>query len=280
MRSIIFLCAALGLISCRSGSDHASMTTYSPDSQLAADLNQVTGLRIFFGHQSVGANIVEGLTELRSLAGDTALHILHDPAPASLPPTFLAEARIGTNDFPLTKLAAFRKEVDSTYAGRLDVALVKICFVDLERRTGNDPDSVFAAYRKTVLDLEAAHPRLTVIPVTCPLTVLNYGARGRLDKLKDALRRLLGRDDNARRAVFNTQVRQAFSNRVIFDLAAVESTAPDGSRACHGWGCKVESLVPAYSSDGGHLNALGRKVLARAFLRTLAQAATHRRGAP
>jgi len=250
--------------------DKAPMTAFVPDPELKSDLAKAAGLRVFFAHQSVGGNIVEGLQELRSLAGDTALHVIHDPAAPALPPAFFAEARLGQNGDPVGKLAAFRRVVDTTLTGRLDVALVKICFVDLGGDSATDPDSLFAAYHRTVMDLEAAHPGLRVIPVTSPLTVPNYGARGRMDLLKGTLKMWLGRpDDNARRAIFNQRLRAAFPDRAIFDLANIESTRPDGSRVRYG---RAEAMAPEYTTDGGHLNAFWRKVAARALLRILAGA--------
>jgi len=109
--------------------------------------------------------------------------------------------------------------------------------------------------------------------VTSPLTTADFGARGRLDLLKGMLKGWLGRpDDNARRAVFNQRLRAAFADRTIFDLAAIESTHPDGSRVFYGRAGAVEALAPEYTADGGHLNAFGRKVAARALLRILAGA--------
>lgn len=265
--------ATLLLAACQADPDKAPMSAFVPDPDLKADLAKAAGLRVFFGHQSVGGNIVEGLQDLRSLAGDTALHVIHDPAASAalaLPPAFFAEAKVGRNGDPMGKLAAFRRVVDTTLPGRLDLALVKICYVDLAGAAAPDPDSLFAAYHKTVVDLEAAHPGLRVIPVTSPLTASDYGNRGRLDQLKASLKRWLGRpDDNARRAIFNQRLRAAFADRAIFDLAAVESTRPDGSRVGYG---RVEAMAPEYTTDGGHLNAFGRKVAARALLRVLAGA--------
>jgi len=118
--------ATLLLAACHPDSDKAPVAAFAPDPDLKADLAKAAGLRVFFGHQSVGGNIVDGLQELRALAGDTALHVIHDPAAAALPPAFFAEAKVGKNGDPLGKLAAFKRVVDSTSPGRLDLALVKI----------------------------------------------------------------------------------------------------------------------------------------------------------
>jgi hypothetical protein len=247
------------------------LTAYVPDPGLKADLAKVATLRIFFGHQSVGANVVDGLEELRAWAGDSALRLVHDPADPALPPAFFAESKLGKNGEPLGKLASFRKMVDTTLSGRLDVALIKICYVDLGQDAAINPDSLFAAYRKTVLDAEAAHPGLKVIPVTSPLTAPYFGARGRLDRLEGALKSWLGRpDDNTRRAEFNARLREAFRDRPLFDLAAIESTRPDGTRFLYGRK-SIEALAPDYTVDGGHLNTLGRQLAARGLLRVLAR---------
>src|SRR4051794_18630217 len=118
------------------------MHAYLPDPGLKADLAQASGLRVFFGHQSVGANLVEGLEDLRAFAGDTALRLIHDPVDrpaASLPPAFFAEAKLGKNGDPAGKLEAFRSVVDAGLPGGLDVALIKICYVDLARVNEVDP---------------------------------------------------------------------------------------------------------------------------------------------
>lgn len=254
----------------RSAAD--SLSAFVPDAGLPADLAKVSALRVFFGHQSVGGNIVDGLEELRSLAGDTAFHIIHGTADTALPAAFFAEAKVGRNGEPMGKLSDFQSRLEGPLRGRVDVALVKICYVDLAGEAAIDPDSLFTAYRRTVLDLEAAHPGLVVVPVTSPLTTPDFGSRGRLDVLKATVRRWLGRpDDNARRARFNARMREGFGDRVIFDLASIEATRPDGTRMHYGRGGAVEALAPEYSADGGHLNALGRKVAARALLHTLAR---------
>jgi hypothetical protein len=271
LNRIAIALAGLALAACQMSGDNARVADYVPDADLKSDLAQAGALRVFFGHQSVGANVVEGLGELRSMAGDTALHVI-DASGEAPPHAFFAQAKLGKNGDPFGKLAAFRHTVDSVLPGRLDAALLKICFVDLGRGTGNDPDSLFTAYRRTMLDLETANPGLVLIPVTSPLTVPDYKARGRLDMVKGALGRWLGRpDDNSRRAEFNGRLREAFRDRSIFDLAAIESTRPDGTRVRYGKGGAVEALAEEYSLDGAHLNALGRKVAARELLRVLAR---------
>jgi hypothetical protein len=59
----------------------------------------------------------------------------------------------------------------------------------------------------------------------------------------------------------------------MFDLAAVMSTYPDGRRESFRLdGNTYDSLVPAYTDDGGHLNAVGRTHAAAGLVRSIANA--------
>ena len=59
----------------------------------------------------------------------------------------------------------------------------------------------------------------------------------------------------------------------IFDLARAESTRPDGSRETFRYeGKDYYSLVPAYSSDGGHLSERGQRTLGADLIRFVARA--------
>ena len=57
----------------------------------------------------------------------------------------------------------------------------------------------------------------------------------------------------------------------MFDLAAYESTGPDGGRAgVMRDGQAIPALAPGWTDDGGHLNAAGRQRIAEQFLAFLA----------
>ena len=68
------------------------------------------------------------------------------------------------------------------------------------------------------------------------------------------------------------RIRETFAGREpLFDLAAVESTRPDGSRVFfERAGTPVYYLAPEYTNDGGHLIGAGRRSAAEALLATLA----------
>jgi hypothetical protein len=83
-----------------------------------------------------------------------------------------------------------------------------------------------------------------------------------------------------RRDEYNRLLRATYAGREpVFDLARVESTAPDGTRVTVTWnGITAPALSPAYTDDGGHLNARGRLAAAREFLTVLAQASSQKIG--
>ena len=220
---------------------------------LRADLERIAHERIYFGHQSVGANILEGVRQLADGA-DVPLHIADE---------FLAE-----NGEPLRKLASFKSALGQ--GSHAEIALMKFCYVDVNGDT--DASALFERYRATIDELRANNPRTTFVHVTLPLTTAQTG-------WKALAKRMLGRApygtiENLRREEYNTLLRRAYRGREpIFDLARVESTAPDGSTASVNWnGRTAPVMVAAYTDDGGHLNAKGKLLAARELIAILASA--------
>lgn len=269
MALVFGLATALCLFACRGGKE--SMVEFKVDPSLKDEMNKVARFRVFFGHQSVGGNIVQGLEELKGMVGVDGFTIVHYQPGAALPSAFFADKRVGVNGHPQGKFDEFCNLLDEDLAGKVDIALVKICYVDLGAGTHNDPETVFDAYVKAVRAMESRHPGLVLIPVTSPLRI-REGWEGRREHLLILLKEFFGyKDDNAARAIFNEKIRETFHDRPIFDLAAVESTYPDGRRETYGRGGKCEGLIRAYSSDGGHLNEVGRKIAARELIRVLSR---------
>jgi lysophospholipase L1-like esterase len=222
--------------------------------------------RIFFGHQSVGRDLLTGLEELAAAGGPTSLRIVQGRDPALLGPGVLLHDAIGRNEQPLTKLDDFARAIDAGLGGRASVALLKLCYIDFS--ADSDVDALFARYRSTLQELRARHPSTTFVHVTTPLTTVQQG-------LKASLRRALGKPvwgerENLKRAAYNARLRQEFAGQPLFDLARLESTTAGGQRHLVDVdGQRAEVLAPIYTDDGGHLNAAGRRVLAAELLRVL-----------
>ena len=236
------------------------------------DLAALANTRVFFGHQSVGANILAGLAELQEGSAHR-LAILEHGAGRSLPRPSLVHAKVGRNEHPLTKCDDFRRIIDEDLAGRIDIALLKFCYIDINEHT--DVDALFAHYRSVMDDLASRHPDISFVHVTAPLR----HAPGGLGVL---VREVLGRPNrvklaNIRRNRYNHLLRQACMDAPVFDLAASQSTHPDGRReSFRKDGATYYSLAGAYTDDGGHLNAAGRLVAARELVRCLARIARER----
>ena len=231
------------------------------------ELIELTQARVYFGHQSVGSNILEGLKEvLQDMNGPQLSFVtLKDSVPPRGPWFF--DEYIGQNSLPLTKCDAFAGRV-RRLSDSLDIAVMKFCYVDVTEHT--NVDELFAYYAKTIQGLKKASPRVTFVHSTVPLTQRGEG-------WKRIVRKIIGRGeaedcDNLKRAEFNRLIVQTYKDEPIFDLAAIESTYPDGTRNAFEIDGKTGySMVAEYTNDGGHLTPLGRQLAAREMLRTLVQ---------
>lgn len=239
------------------------------DAGLRSDLERVAKTRVLFGHQSVGADVLKGLTELAAMSG-VPLHIVDVTAGNSVGAATFGHVFVAENGKPENKLQSFSKAMAGQSVGP-DVAMVKFCYVDIGADT--DVRSLFDSYRATMQDLRAKYPDTTFVHITAPLTDIQRG-------LKATIKEWIGLTpygviENVRRDEYNALLREAYAGReLIFDLARVESTGPDGQLVTHEWNGKtVPALAQEYTDDGGHLNADGRVRAARELIAVLALAA-------
>jgi hypothetical protein len=215
-----------------------------------------------FAHQSVGGNILSGVARI---AGGRVTITLSRSAAAV--PHGLRHYYVGVNGDPLGKIAEFASLFNQTQGPLVDVAMLKLCFLDFGPAT--DASAVAKSYITTLRALAAAHPQTRFVAITAPLTVVNTGSP------RSLLRRLLGRapsgvEANQRRLEFNEQLRRAFSGAELFDLARLESAGLGVPSTLDFNGESIETLDQRLSSDGGHLNELGQDLAAAHFLQFLA----------
>ena len=238
------------------------------DEPLKATLQEVAGRRIFFGHQSVGLNLLDGLRQLAEREG-VPLRIV-DAGPAGVGAGTLAHAAMAENGDPRRKLRSFAGAITSGVAVGADLAFVKFCYVDVTADT--DVTALFASYQETMAAVQAASPGTIILHVTLPLQTVEGGVRGWLKRLLG--KPLWGTAHNARREEYNELLRRAYAGKApLFDLARVESTRPDGTAQTVRWnGGEVRALVPAFTDDGGHLNEAGRLRAARELAAAIAAA--------
>jgi len=247
-----------------------SVKDLSPESKAA-----LAGARVFFGHQSVGSNIMAGVEDLLREDPGLGLRVV-EVGNAGLPSgSFFAHGKIGQNGQPAGKTDDFARRLSAGLASAVDIAFHKYCYIDISERT--DVAALFRHYRETMAGVRTAHPAVTLVHVTVPLTHVQYGPKAIVKKLMG--RAPGGYGDNLRREQFNDLMRREYGGREpLFDLAAVESTRPDGSRESFTFkGAVGRALFPAYGSDGRHLNDAGRKRVAEELLAFLAGLAERQR---
>jgi hypothetical protein len=238
----------------------------APDATLHGDLVALSRMTVFFGHQSVGENILDGARQLAAEQGMT-LRIAEVASAAHVPASTWGHAFIRENGNPDLKIESFVGAFSSMKGPGVDVAFMKFCYVDFQ--PGIQGGALFTRYRAAMVALRAAHPATTFVHVTAPLTFAEGG-------LKARVRRLLGRDTeadaNLRRAEFNDLIREAYLGKEpLFDLARIESTGFDGSASLLEWrGRAVPRLAPTWTDDGAHLNVTGRHRVARELVSLLA----------
>lgn len=229
------------------------------DAETIEALQKVSQGRIFFGHQSVGADIVHGMQRLAEQSGGVKLNIVEIGKENFPVKNFFAHGKIGKNESPKSKCEAFQAILRSGLGDKVDIALFKFCYIDIRDR--NNEKAIMHLYKSTLETLKSEYPKVKFIAVTVPLTN-NESA------LKYMAKKMLGREterrNNIRRNQFNELLRETFKGEAVFDLAATESKRPDGSRqGFNGENKTCDSLVPEYSTDGSHLNGYGSQRVAK-----------------
>lgn len=229
--------------------------------------------RIYFGHQSVGANILAGIQDMGRTDPAFALNIVESCKPDAYNEPVLGHSRIGRNHDPRSKIDGFSEVLGAGLGNRVDMALFKFCYVDVT--DGSDYTGLFDYYRNVMKQLARAYPHTQLIHVTLPVTVMP----GLLRRIVGNLRRRPNRaaHDNLARAEFNRLLIQTYAEIApVFDLAGVESTTASGRAVRYALrGREFRTLVPSYSSDGRHLSETGRRVVASKFLHFLAKTAVN-----
>lgn len=265
---IVLQIACTGMMT---GTDTDKITLQSIKDVPKENWERLAQLRIFFGHQSVGYDIVDGMTDVMNGHSEIGLNIVETFEPQKYAGPVFAHARMGRNADPLSKIGAFREVLESGAGGSIDVAFFKFCYVDIVR--DSNPKEIFDSYATALEQLKNLYPRTKLLHVTVPI---RSAPKGVLDGVKQSLKSLLGKpgvlDDNVVRARYNELLTDAYSEtEPLFDLALAESIDRHDSRCYAGTGRqRVCVMAPENTYDGGHLSLTGRKRVAEQLLTTLA----------
>lgn len=226
-------------------------------------IEEIKNKKIYFGHQSIGFSILDSLSLLKT--DINIVDCINEPNSDS----YLAHSWIGENGDAYVKIDDFVRIVSDNYGGKADFVFMKLCFLDIGPET--DVKHLFDYYKKAMAALKSKFPETVIVHFTVPLTETQGG-------IKALVKRLLGRavrgvEDNIKKEEYNNLIRNEFGGKEpVFDLALIESSFPDGSRAVNDYkGTKFFSMAPLYSEDGGHLNEQGRLVSAVNLIRFLSE---------
>jgi len=228
------------------------------------EITAAAAKRVLFAHQSVGGDILDGANAIAADAGVSLNFVEARNAVATGGGIY--HFKVGTNGNPLGKLEDYQALLAQTPPASFDVAMIKLCYIDFNR--GTDARRIASAYVQAVEDLQSRHPQTRFVAVTTPLTTIQSGP-------KAWMKRLLGKTpagyvENARREEFNAVLRGKFGTDRLFDVAKLESQGGAVPVVFDYEGRHFDALDPALSSDGGHLNDAGKRVVGSAFVKFLA----------
>ena len=200
---------------------------------------------VYFGHQSVGSNMLDGLDELSNTSPKRyKIEIVENPAPEWFDKHGgIGHNPIGENGNPASKVRDFIEQMTGKGYGRhAGTGMMKFCFVDITAAT--NVTGVFNTYRQGLEGLEHSCPKTVLVWWTVPV-------------VKDG--------NNKKRESYNALVRDycRAHNKVLFDIADIESYSPGGQRRL---AYSLPVLDSSYTEDGSHPDShAGKLRLARAY---------------
>ena len=235
---------------------------------------KLAGKKIFFGHQSVGYNIIDGIKDIIHERDFIKLNIVETCESAAFNRPVFANSRVGINTKPFSKIEHFKEIMDSGVGGKADIAFFKFCYVDIMR--DSDPRKIFDGYKTAIEELKGRYPETKFLHVTVPIRSVPKGIK---KNIKQSIKSLIGKpgflEDKLIRRSFNELLTKTYSKTEPFlDLALIESLNTGG------FGCyvlkgkeKVNVMASEYTEDGGHLNSLGGIKVAEQLLINLTEMA-------
>ncbi|RPI44076.1 MAG: hypothetical protein EHM46_03300 [Bacteroidetes bacterium] len=231
-------------------------------------VGSVSEMKIYFGHQSVGGNIISGLKQWENETG-TSLNIIESRDFQDTGTSAFVHYRVGENGKPKFKIDDFVERVMGIPEEDGSVVFFKLCYVDMDGST--DADELFEYYKERMLYLKEQRPGCRLVLVTAPVTAIQKGIRATAKKILK--REPTGVLENIKRNEFNERLRKEFAGVLpVFDLAELETTLPDGSTETYRYrGSEYSSMARIYTDDGGHLNDLGARMVAFNLLAFLSE---------
>lgn len=238
------------------------------DCTIEESLKKIASANIYFGHQSVGYNILEGIAQFEKETG-VELNIIETGNFDQVSGPSFVHYQIGENKNAVSKVDDFADIMTEVGADSGNTSFFKFCYIDFKRY--HNVDSVFPYYKENMLMLKEKYPGTKIILFTVPLRAVQKGPKA---WVKKAISKPVGDVlDNINREKFNQLVRNELGSEfAIFDIAQVESVLPDGSvHTFKHEGREYPAMPYLYTKDQGHLNEYGARIVAHNLINFLAK---------
>ena len=225
-------------------------TNYNEFSFLTQEqLDRVRALDWLWGHQSVGRIMMYGLDDLEAL--DSAKYGINIVPISSEWQNFVTRQNYLDNSPMFGHIGMYEFwAFANANADLLDVAMMKYCYVNLDGGAHLTAASMFQEYKTNVNAFKLAHPEITLIHFTVPLTT--------------------GTDFyNSERSKYRDLILAEYGNEYVYDIADLESWHDGAYTTFNYLGTDYLRMNPDYTSDGGHPYYYGtdpfNEVLAKAW---------------
>jgi len=134
---------------------------------------ELANKKIYFGHQSVGYDMIDGVEFILKKNPDIKINLAEGSDLSVFENPVFAHAKNGQNGNPKSKIDAFYKIVDQGLGGKVDIAGFKFCYVDFNKST--NVNDVFEYYTLKMNKISQKYPNTEIIHYTVPLrTIHNY----------------------------------------------------------------------------------------------------------
>jgi len=240
---------------------------YDGGSDVSSMLQKTAKITVFFGHQSVGYNITEGIEAWHAETGIPST-LVETREFKEIDSGAFVHFRIGENQDPFSKMEDFATVLKQLPDTILPIAFFKFCYIDILDTTQVDP--LFNGFKKRMIQLKKQHPLVKIVLVTAPYTGIQRGWRALVKRV--LFMPLDGELENMKRHQFNTRmIEELGEDFSIFDLGKVESTLPNGTANTYKYkGEYYPALCDEYTYDLGHLTDMGSRVVSYNLISFLA----------
>ena len=154
-------------------------------------IDKLSSQKIYFGHQSVGNNILSGLQKIVNSNSKIQLRIVETDRQSDFSAPIFAHSKVGQNTDPFSKINDFSKKIESGIGGKADISLFKFCYIDINSET--DVQRIFKEYQSAMARLIQLYPQTTFIYSTVPLMRVT----GMKVTIKRLVKKIMGKPENS-----------------------------------------------------------------------------------